>query len=75
MYIYIYKDISNIYLYICMYIYIYHFVYMKHASKYIYIHCGRLCKTTEIFVRNKNLFFYLIFTPTYLVILFLACNL
>ena len=50
---------------------------MKHASKYIYIyiHCGRLCKTTGIFVRNKDLFFYLIFTPAYLVILFLACNL
>ena len=31
-------------------------------------HCSRLCKTIEIFVRIKNVFFlYLIFTPTHLV--------
>ena len=27
-------------------------------------HCRRLCKTTEIFVKKKHVFFYLIFIPT-----------
>ena len=30
-------------------------------------HCRRLSKTTELFLRNINLFFYVIFTPTYFV--------
>ena len=29
--------------------------------------CGRLCKTTEKFVRIENKLFYLIFSPTHLV--------
>ena len=29
-------------------------------------HCRRLCKTTEIFVKKKYVFFYLIFIPTHL---------
>ena len=39
---------------------------MRICSRSIY--CGRLCKTTEIFVTNKNVLFYIIFTPTILVL-------
>ena len=31
------------------------------------VHCRGLCKATEIFVRNKNVSFNLLFTPTHFV--------
>ena len=78
MYMYIYL---NIYIYIYIYVYIYIYIYI-YIYMYIYIkqktlifssqifrkdtHCRRLCKTTEIFVKKKYVFFYLIFIPTYL---------
>ena len=51
-----------------MYIYIHIYTYIHIHT---HTHCRRLCKTTEIFVRIENAFFYLIFTLTHLVFGFL----
>ena len=48
-------------LYMCVYVYIYVYIYYI----YIYTQCSRLWKTTKIFAENKNVFFYLRFTPAY----------
>ena len=50
---------------------VYAYVYIHITKCFIHTHCKRLCKTTEIFVAIKNVFFYLIFTLTHLVFAFL----
>ena len=47
-------------------------IFILYICKCIFTHCRRLCKTTEIFVRIENVFFYLIFTQTHLVFGFLV---
>ena len=54
-YIFIYVCVYvYIYIYICIYIYIYYI--------YIYTQCSRLWKTTKIFVDNKNVFLFKIYS-------------
>ena len=55
-------------MYVYMYILVFNFccICKLFVKCFIHIHCRRLCKTTEIFVKKKHVFFYLIFIPTHL---------
>ena len=53
------------------YIYIYIYIYIISHKYFELFSCfKRLCKTTKIFVTNKNAFFYLIFTDAHLAFIY-----